>query len=186
MKSARKKLHRIRPKLDKSLRTLKRRSFTLIELLIVIAILGILAAAVLVAINPGKRTGQARDAQRKTDLSQIQSALESYFIFNGQYPPVGCGGNPDCLGWTDQIQGTCGSTQLVDALVLNGWLKKVPEDPLASPSNNYHYFYQKSSRESYHLGSLLENSSDPKYLDPPTTWIYCSGSSVDLRYLLPI
>ena len=42
--------------------------FTLIELLIVIAILGILAAAVLVAANPGKRTKQARDAARKNDI----------------------------------------------------------------------------------------------------------------------
>ena len=48
------------------------RGFTLIELLIVIAILGILAAAVLVAVNPKKRQDQAKDANIKADVGSIQ------------------------------------------------------------------------------------------------------------------
>lgn len=70
------------------------RGFTLIELLIVIAILGILAAAVLVAANPGKRTKQAKDATRKSDVGQIATALQAYYTTPGQgaYPgPAGCG-----------------------------------------------------------------------------------------------
>ena len=63
-----------------------RHGFTLIELLIVIAILGILAAAVLVAINPGKRTAQARDAQRKNDISAIANASIGYLVLAGSYP----------------------------------------------------------------------------------------------------
>ena len=53
--------------------------FTLIELLIVIAILGILAAAVLVAINPQKRTRQARDAGRKNDIGSLATELQAYY-----------------------------------------------------------------------------------------------------------
>lgn len=62
--------------------------FTLIELLIVIAILGILAAAVLVAVNPAKRQRQARDAARKSDLGQLATALQAYYTTpgQGQYP----------------------------------------------------------------------------------------------------
>ena len=62
--------------------------FTLIELLIVIAILGILAAAVLVAVNPAKRQRQARDSARKSDVGQIATALQAYFTTPGQglYP----------------------------------------------------------------------------------------------------
>jgi len=62
--------------------------FTLIELLIVIAILGILAAAVLVAVNPAKRQRQARDAARKSDIGQIATAVQAYFTTPGQglYP----------------------------------------------------------------------------------------------------
>ena len=62
--------------------------FTLIELLIVIAILGILAAAVLVAINPGKRTRQAQDAQRKNDIGALATEVQGFYTTPGQgcYP----------------------------------------------------------------------------------------------------
>ena len=61
--------------------------FTLIELLIVIAILGILAAAVIIAINPNKRLQEARDATRLTDTSQISGSIAEYYVTHGTYPP---------------------------------------------------------------------------------------------------
>ena len=61
-----------------------RKGFTLIELLIVIAILGILAAAVLVAVNPAKRQKQARDSARKSDIGQLATALQAYYTAPGQ------------------------------------------------------------------------------------------------------
>lgn len=60
--------------------------FTLIELLIVIAILGILAAAVLVAVNPTKRTNQAKDANVKSDIASIAGAVQAYYTEKGYYP----------------------------------------------------------------------------------------------------
>ncbi|MBI2012492.1 type II secretion system protein [Candidatus Curtissbacteria bacterium] len=64
--------------------------FTLIELLIVIAILGILAAAVLIAVNPGKRQNQAKDANIKNDIGSIATALQAYYTApgSGSYPDV--------------------------------------------------------------------------------------------------
>lgn len=62
------------------------KAFTLIELLIVIAVLGILAAAIITAINPVKRINQAKDSTVKSDMSQIVNALQAYFV--GQNPPV--------------------------------------------------------------------------------------------------
>ena len=63
------------------------KGFTLIELLIVIAILGILAAGILVAINPVQKINQAKDANAKSDIGQIATALQAYFTVNSAYPP---------------------------------------------------------------------------------------------------
>jgi prepilin-type N-terminal cleavage/methylation domain-containing protein len=55
----------------------RRRStgFTLIELLIVIAIIGFLAAAILVAVDPVKRTQQARNANRWAEVNSLLNAV---------------------------------------------------------------------------------------------------------------
>ena len=54
--------------------TLKK-GFTLVELLIVIAVLAILIAAVVIVLNPGEILAQARDSQRLNDLNTLKSAL---------------------------------------------------------------------------------------------------------------
>ena len=64
--------------------------FTLVELLIVMVIIGILAAATIVAINPVRNINQAKDSNVKTDISQIVHALKAYLTTNeGKYPDVG-------------------------------------------------------------------------------------------------
>jgi prepilin-type N-terminal cleavage/methylation domain-containing protein len=67
----------------------KFRGFTLIELIIVIAILGVLAVVVLVAMNPAERQAQARDAGRVTAVSQIGRSLQAYYTSKASYPDVG-------------------------------------------------------------------------------------------------
>lgn len=63
--------------------------FTLVELLIVITIISVLAGGVLIALDPAKRIKQARDSVRKSDLHQIQAALEQYRADKGSYPTAG-------------------------------------------------------------------------------------------------
>lgn len=63
--------------------------FTLIELIIVIAVLGILAVAVLSAINPLEQIRKANDARRKSDGAEMLSALERYTSSYGGVYPVG-------------------------------------------------------------------------------------------------
>lgn len=61
--------------------------FTLIELLIVIAVIGVLAAVVLVAIDPLEQLKRARDTGRLDTVSQLGKAAQSYFTFQGSWFP---------------------------------------------------------------------------------------------------
>ncbi len=62
------------------------KGFTLIELLIVIAILGILAAGVLVAIDPVDKINAANDSKAQADIGSFASAAEAYAVsHNGFY-----------------------------------------------------------------------------------------------------
>lgn len=60
--------------------------FTLIELLIVIAVLGILAVAVLSAINPIEQIDRSKDTGSRSDAEQLISAIDRYYTGNGYYP----------------------------------------------------------------------------------------------------
>ena len=142
------------------------RGFTLIELLIVIAILGVLAAGVVVAINPSQRLRQARDSQRKMAIGQIRSVLVSYFVQHLSYPDTG--------GVWVQITGTnTFSTTLINA----GELKTVPVDPLNSAPWPCQYYYMSNGGATYVMHFCFENVSDPIAsncsLDPVSGRRYC-------------
>lgn len=60
--------------------------FTIVELLIVIVVIGILAALVIVTYNGIQQ--KARDTERKTDINALASHLEAYNAQNGRYPTL--------------------------------------------------------------------------------------------------
>lgn len=64
----------------------KIRGFTLIELIIVVGVVSVLSIALLTIVDPVAQFQKANDARRKSDLSQIQKTLESYYGDNGRYP----------------------------------------------------------------------------------------------------
>jgi prepilin-type N-terminal cleavage/methylation domain-containing protein len=63
------------------------RGFTIIELLVVIVVIGLLAALVLNSFQGVQ--GRARDTERRTDVNAIATQLEVYYQDNGRYPDVG-------------------------------------------------------------------------------------------------
>jgi len=61
-----------------------RSGFTLIEMLVVIAIIGLLASVVVVGVGSARQ--RARDTKRIADIRQIQNMLENYYASNNKYP----------------------------------------------------------------------------------------------------
>ena len=71
-----------------------KKSFTLIEMLIVIVIIGILAAALVPRLQSVQ--ARARDTKRKADLRTIYNANEIYIADNSAYPRGGCAYGAAC------------------------------------------------------------------------------------------
>lgn len=70
--------------------SLKKRAssgFTIVELLIVIVVIGILAALVVTTYNGIQK--KARDTERKTDINALHGQIEAYEAENGKYPSLG-------------------------------------------------------------------------------------------------
>src|SRR3989304_8435510 len=74
----------------------KIKGFTLVELLIVIAIISILVTMVLIAINPIRVINDSRDTKKRSELNQVKTSLQLYFNENNRYPDpseMGTGGS---------------------------------------------------------------------------------------------
>jgi prepilin-type N-terminal cleavage/methylation domain-containing protein len=66
------------------MKLLRGRGFTIVELIVVVAVIGVLSTVTYVAF--GQFTANARDAQRKSSVTVISEALEKYYQANGEYP----------------------------------------------------------------------------------------------------
>jgi general secretion pathway protein G len=128
-----------------------RKGFTLIEILIVVAIIAILASVVLVGLGPTQQAG--RDARRLSDLTEVQNGLELYYNACGYYPGTDSG--TPCQGWADAGGYSGLSTTLLSFKSLG--ITTVPNDPTAG----HHYYYATNTGGSeYILGADLENKQN--------------------------
>ncbi|HWA51756.1 MAG TPA: type II secretion system protein [Patescibacteria group bacterium] len=114
------------------------KGFTLIELLIVVSIIGILTAFF---VNTSTiNIKRSRDARRKTDLSAIQSAIETY--------KADCNVYPTSMNFGSTLTGD-GST--ANCLSTNKYMTLVPQDP--NSESSYVYW---SDGTTYDICSTLE------------------------------
>jgi type II secretion system protein G len=134
--------------------------FTLIELLVVISIIALLSTMTIANFLTGR--SRARDAQRKSDMRQLQAAFEFYRADQGSYPATlpACG-SPLAFG---------GAT----------YMQKIPCDPLKTGQFVYTY---TSTGATYQLVTCLENINDGQK-DATNNATYCTGGSTNWSYTL--
>jgi type II secretion system protein G len=113
-----------------------KRGFTLIELMIIIVIMGVLAA--LISGNFITSLKKGRDARRKADLEEIQRALEMYYEDNRAYPLTA---------------GLVFGNALTNQAENKTYMVKVPKDP-----SGRSYQYISADGTSYKLFACLENN----------------------------
>lgn len=114
---------------------------TLIELIVVIAVIGVLVTAFVTVINPLEQIQKGRDTQRKNDLAQIQRGLELYYQDHGNYPT----NSPSY-----QIQD--GVTEYPWGAAWTPYMRTLPGDPSSSQRHIYH----SPNLQSYRLYTSLE------------------------------
>ena len=126
--------------------------FTLIELLLVIGIIAILASIVIVAINPTKQLGEARDAQRQSDVNTIINAIYQYAIDNNGALPDNLGditvgvARPVCRGdWDAECEGLSVDTEVTLTHLTGSYLVNIPIDPQATTGTGTNYTIQRNA-----------------------------------------
>jgi len=120
------------------------RGFTLIELLVVISVIAILTTLLMANFVGIRQRG--RDGQRKSNLYNIQSALELYRSDVGSYP----------------LTLTCGSSLTSGSSTV--YMQDVPCDPLSGAS----YTYTSADGTTYSIIACLENENDSNRDDAAT------------------
>lgn len=154
-------------------RHLRSKGFTLLELLVVVAIIGILAAAIYASFSAPR--ARSRDAKRVGEIKQLQNALSLYYASNNIFPTCATTDVPGTVG------GSSGCVNL-DNVVSQGHIPQLPRDPaqasvIASTDCNdiakYLYCYGSTNGSTYKLyfhvetGSLLGYSSPGWYSVSP-------------------
>lgn len=128
---------------------MRQKGFTLIELLIVVAIIGILSTLLMTNFIGIRQ--RARDAQRKSDIRQIQSALELYRSDTGSYPTSTAGNTLTSVACPTASSFTYSGTT---------YMQQIPCDPLGSSYYHAGSYYYSSNGSTYTLAACIENTAD--------------------------
>ena len=141
------------------------KAFTLVELLVVMAIISLLVGATVFVLKPGDYIKRSRDTRRVSDLKVIQTAIEQYYGNVNAYPPTSGSGSPPV---------SAGGAWTYSSVT---YLTNTPVDP-ESPTKDYYYAKDVTCAGaaltgSYILCANLENATGTCQLPAPNTYNYC-------------
>ncbi|RZM11724.1 MAG: prepilin-type N-terminal cleavage/methylation domain-containing protein [Pedobacter sp.] len=119
----------------------KQKGFTIVELLIVIVVIGILAAITIVAFNGIQTRGY--DGRRTSDVSNVKKALELYKADEGQYPAACGADNSGC------------QVSALSSFLVPKYIASLPQDP-KSPARSYDYVRGPLASDSYAIRIYYE------------------------------
>lgn len=159
----------------------KEQGFTLIELILVMALVGILAVVGLGAYT--QATMKSRDTQRKNDLNQIAKGLEAFNNDIGRYPMIDAFGEMTC----PQDESTEISCSGDIFAYIDGAKATYMSDVPVDQKNGWEYVYVPSDGfDAFSLYAALENSEDRDVvtLDGVTSDWDISCGDVECNYKL--
>ncbi|MDP3954930.1 MAG: type II secretion system protein [bacterium] len=139
------------------------KGFTLVELLVVMAIIGILAIVSFANFQTSQI--KARDAERKANLHQIANSMEAYMNDHASYPNASGGKIKACADGGGICKATANATPCEWTGVSSRefcdenntvYMKEVPSDPTGAP-----VFCYESTGSSFKIYARLENQNDP-------------------------
>ncbi|NTU46040.1 prepilin-type N-terminal cleavage/methylation domain-containing protein [Candidatus Roizmanbacteria bacterium] len=131
---------------------------TLVEILIVIAMLVVIAVASLAILNPLGQLNKARDGERKADLSKLNKMLEEWYNDKQYYPDPSdlCYDTP-VLYMNTQSCHICGRESTSPPSLSS--YGNIPCDP-AHPDHKYLYVVSRTTNNWYKIYSVLTNHQD--------------------------
>lgn len=135
------------------------KGFTLVELLIVVAIIGILAGAVLIVINPTELIRRSNDSKRLADLDTLSKAL-NLATADGEIALIACTGTCTSLG-SAAVDGTGYVTFTVPdgQTGLGKYLSTLPIDPVNDSTRGLFYEFQaESTNQTFEMNVTLEST----------------------------
>jgi len=130
-----------------------KKGFTIVELIVAMAIIFVLLAVVLVNVNPIKNQNSAKDVKRISDLNLLEVAINAYRVDNKNYPDT-----VNVLRISTQLPS--GNTQIENVSSgwidqdMTGYLSRLPTDPVNDSIYHYSYIH---SQTGYEINAKLES-----------------------------